>query len=106
MIRRPPRSTLFPYTTLFRSRRARVPRQGLERLEVELHFGDRAIGEPHAAVARPGLDRDLADPHVRAEPLEGAAVPLHERLELVHVRVLAADFTDFGAHRYRDAVGL
>src|SRR3712207_8910280 len=24
MIRRPPRSTLFPYTTLFRSRRARV----------------------------------------------------------------------------------
>src|SRR6266498_5591659 len=27
MIRRPPRSTLFPYTTLFRSRRARVDRQ-------------------------------------------------------------------------------
>src|SRR2546422_8415566 len=26
MIRRPPRSTLFPYTTLFRSRRAREPR--------------------------------------------------------------------------------
>src|SRR5688572_32506320 len=25
MIRRPPRSTLFPYTTLFRSRRARPP---------------------------------------------------------------------------------
>src|SRR5256885_12164497 len=25
MIRRPPRSTLFPYTTLFRSRAARVP---------------------------------------------------------------------------------
>src|SRR5438874_8354357 len=25
MIRRPPRSTLFPYTTLFRSRRSRVP---------------------------------------------------------------------------------
>src|SRR5687768_17923326 len=24
MIRRPPRSTLFPYTTLFRSRRARI----------------------------------------------------------------------------------
>src|SRR5256885_3424637 len=26
MIRRPPRSTLFPYTTLFRSRTARAPR--------------------------------------------------------------------------------
>src|SRR3712207_5583611 len=28
MIRRPPRSTLFPYTTLFRSRRPRCPRHG------------------------------------------------------------------------------
>src|SRR3712207_7133003 len=28
MIRRPPRSTLFPYTTLFRSRRVRVGRRG------------------------------------------------------------------------------
>src|SRR3712207_8729485 len=27
MIRRPPRSTLFPYTTLFRSRRARARRE-------------------------------------------------------------------------------
>src|SRR2546425_7760993 len=27
MIRRPPRSTLFPYTTLFRSRQRRVARQ-------------------------------------------------------------------------------
>src|SRR3712207_7373145 len=26
MIRRPPRSTLFPYTTLFRSKRQRLPR--------------------------------------------------------------------------------
>src|SRR5256885_12350773 len=28
MIRRPPRSTLFPYTTLFRSVRARIERHG------------------------------------------------------------------------------
>src|SRR2546426_3186829 len=28
MIRRPPRSTLFPYTTLFRSRARHQPRQG------------------------------------------------------------------------------
>src|SRR5256885_6985051 len=34
MIRRPPRSTLFPYTTLFRSRRDRLLRQ----LEERLHF--------------------------------------------------------------------
>src|SRR2546429_3290410 len=32
MIRRPPRSTLFPYTTLFRSRRAHVLHASLRRL--------------------------------------------------------------------------
>src|SRR2546430_4462275 len=32
MIRRPPRSTLFPYTTLFRSRESGSPRAGSERL--------------------------------------------------------------------------
>src|SRR3712207_6885895 len=31
MIRRPPRSTLFPYTTLFRSERAALPAQAPER---------------------------------------------------------------------------
>src|SRR3989442_2583945 len=31
MIRRPPRSTLFPYTTLFRSRRARCHAQGVRK---------------------------------------------------------------------------
>src|SRR2546426_5694312 len=30
MIRRPPRSTLFPYTTLFRSRQRRHPRSSFE----------------------------------------------------------------------------
>src|SRR2546421_9384424 len=35
MIRRPPRSTLFPYTTLFRSLAERVVRERLER-EVEI----------------------------------------------------------------------
>src|SRR5438477_4677885 len=37
MIRRPPRSTLFPYTTLFRSRGAlERPAQGLERDPIEI----------------------------------------------------------------------
>src|SRR3712207_8759864 len=44
MIRRPPRSTLFPYTTLFRSPRLRIP-------------GDPPVGP--AAVA--GRDRELKD---------------------------------------------
>src|SRR5256885_12867939 len=45
MIRRPPRSTLFPYTTLFRSLRAEVPEKGLGDADfpgcVELAGGDR-----------------------------------------------------------------
>src|SRR3712207_8260160 len=42
MIRRPPRSTLFPYTTLFRSRAvARVPRverEGLHRVVIDVRL--------------------------------------------------------------------
>src|ERR1035438_6802046 len=39
MIRRPPRSTLFPYTTLFRSRHARIlgVQQAIERAPAGLH---------------------------------------------------------------------
>src|SRR5687767_15412744 len=41
MIRRPPRSTLFPYTTLFRSRRAgqRQAGQRVDRCLTALHHG-------------------------------------------------------------------
>src|SRR2546425_3891813 len=51
MIRRPPRSTLFPYTTLFRSRAA-VRRQVL--LDLPLHRARRGIprDEPAAVTAR------------------------------------------------------
>src|SRR5947199_6057287 len=45
MIRRPPRSTLFPYTTLFRSR----PRGGRER-------ADRGVGDLQARSARRSTD--------------------------------------------------
>src|SRR3712207_6880992 len=46
MIRRPPRSTLFPYTTLFRSRR-------LEQLRIHLHRGQRLSLGAHV---RTGLE--------------------------------------------------
>src|SRR2546427_8993809 len=62
MIRRPPRSTLFPYTTLFRSRssRARVPKP--ERFPARWHAeipepaapawrGSAQLGEHHPAEA-------------------------------------------------------
>src|SRR3989442_7464369 len=45
MIRRPPRSTLFPYTTLFRSQRHREVRR-VRRLAGGLHAGPEADAEP------------------------------------------------------------
>src|SRR2546430_9005063 len=47
MIRRPPRSTLFPYTTLFRSlatRRPALDRQSLEHAAPRVHRGAQAGG--------------------------------------------------------------
>src|SRR3712207_8827615 len=49
MIRRPPRSTLFPYTTLFRSRR--VP-QGKRILRTAFQHLERELPEPAARAVR------------------------------------------------------
>src|SRR5256886_11831883 len=67
MIRRPPRSTLFPYTTLFRSRRDRPPSEtggpgGGERRRVRDRRGGRAPRRDGAGAAsrlgRGGLAQD------------------------------------------------
>src|SRR2546430_15715056 len=66
MIRRPPRSTLFPYTTLFRSRdvlqlRSRRPEQLRHVLAVAAeplfggHGRHRGLGEPWRVLAVPAL---------------------------------------------------
>src|SRR2546422_6925626 len=44
MIRRPPRSTLFPYTTLFRSRERRRTLAGGDRSAPELHLRGAGFG--------------------------------------------------------------
>src|SRR5260370_30021384 len=54
MIRRPPRSTLFPYTTLFRSLRARLRLTGARAAAVVRHAAgsartDRARSEEHTS---------------------------------------------------------
>src|SRR3712207_7348891 len=51
MIRRPPRSTLFPYTTLFRSEGGRGPL----RAAVVVHHVDHDHGDVVAAACGPGL---------------------------------------------------
>src|SRR3712207_9588545 len=69
MIRRPPRSTLFPYTTLFRSAelRVRLRREHLahERRRVRADVPDRAAHAPgrvgEEEDVRPGRDRRRLD---------------------------------------------
>src|SRR3712207_7730377 len=47
MIRRPPRSTLFPYTTLFRSDRAGLPWQAAPMAEAQILYDDDEIRVVH-----------------------------------------------------------
>src|SRR3712207_7861152 len=56
MIRRPPRSTLFPYTTLFRSKGAAIAVGGLE---IEVALSDLAV----ARVTVHGQCETLAEQH-------------------------------------------
>src|SRR2546425_8836022 len=53
MIRRPPRSTLFPYTTLFRSKEFRLLGQSLPRLDIPEKVNGKAIFGMD--VKRPGM---------------------------------------------------
>src|SRR6266480_7710930 len=67
MIRRPPRSTLFPYTTLFRSRvdrqllaaREALREHGLEPRDLELLLP----GQPEALGGVVGEELEREDPH-------------------------------------------
>src|SRR5688572_25556796 len=74
MLRRPPRSTLFPYTTLFRSRRV---------------VGVREVGCPHEPIGAESLGerRDGAlvgiarDPHPLAEVVARLLLQRHARAD-------------------------
>src|SRR2546426_4336531 len=84
MIRRPPRSTLFPYTTLFRSGRAGVRRRQGRRV-----FPRRAEGEAGAAGRLPGAagaPRVFHDAADRARAGPRAAVGVARRPRRVELR--------------------
>src|SRR3712207_6935451 len=81
MIRRPPRSTLFPYTTLFRS--AGLPTTTVERLNAE---ANRALHNPEAAdllFTRNGLERVASTPEEFAARSEEHTSELQSRQYLV-----------------------
>src|SRR5256884_2458102 len=75
MIRRPPRSTLFPYTTLFRSREQSVDAAAVRLLFSQTHyrraldFSDEALAAAGQGVKRLGEFRD------RLPPARGPATP-------------------------------
>src|SRR2546429_4573161 len=83
MIRRPPRSTLFPYTTLFRSR---APDRVADAPDVLEHAVERARVEGHdrcAQRSRHLVKRDRADRAERLTRSEEHTSELQSRLHLV-----------------------
>src|SRR3712207_6919029 len=70
MIRRPPRSTLFPYTTLFRSRRSPVARRHREAARAPHRGGRFRRGRPRDVLA--GAQEDERKPGDRTATGEGA----------------------------------
>src|SRR3712207_8840733 len=86
MIRRPPRSTLFPYTTLFRSRGS------------DGEAADVAVGSPGARVQEPQVVVDLRDrSHRRARVVGGRLLVYGEdrkstRLNSSHANISYAVF--------------
>src|SRR3989442_11981535 len=63
MIRRPPRSTLFPYTTLFRSREGRAVVKHHARLRAKP--GEQQV--PHHPVGGAEIEEAVARPHVELQ---------------------------------------
>src|SRR3989442_4036070 len=77
MIRRPPRSTLFPYTTLFRSleaiQRDAVAREGLRAQRLDRHrllqvAVERAVHDAHAAHAQDFLRSEEHTSELQSRP--------------------------------------
>src|SRR5437016_11124049 len=99
MIRRPPRSTLFPYTTLFRSAR-HLPRGGAEapaahtELGIGLGVGGRRRSEEHTSelqsltnlVCRLLLEKKK---HGRDDPARAEPARIAAREEHLHTRLRA-----------------
>src|SRR3712207_8563342 len=84
MIRRPPRSTLFPYTTLFRSRHARRRQQRHLRAGGRRRRLQRWLGHGHGGPLRERLQRPLT----RAQPRDRKST----RLNSSHANISYAVF--------------
>src|SRR5690349_23668626 len=81
MIRRPPRSTLFPYTTLFRSRRGEGVRGRGRDPRAHARRGGHRVGGPDPRADR-GSEREARGPRARARSEEHTS-ELQSRRDLV-----------------------
>src|SRR3712207_9490818 len=91
MIRRPPRSTLFPYTTLFRSGDDRVGGEQRGQPEGEdpggVHQGDGQAEEEGVARRAPGADEVGADDGLAVTGGEGVHRPKEGRRDRKSTRL-------------------
>src|SRR2546422_3901971 len=106
MIRRPPRSTLFPYTTLFRSELTIVPVSGRPALAgahqvISAHLAGLAVqagvGRDELKVSHkrdPHRTEDEADPLSHVSFREPAIVAIRERNQISDGQNLRAGFED------------
>src|SRR5258708_20754468 len=100
MIRRPPRSTLFPYTTLFRSGRADVPRAGC--LLGGGHLAEHARSEEHTSelqspdhlVCRLLLEKKKTV-HLTVFADIWAVTTLDRKFDRYHFSVRGSHYTDY-----------
>src|SRR3989454_11457264 len=104
MIRRPPRSTLFPYTTLFRSRAGEIGKSvGLERDHgAQEHRSADQSGTPQEQTPRDV--RPVREPH-RYDALEIEVVRLRGRLDELRQLLGAAGQVLLIEHTLRDTTG-
>src|SRR2546425_12383197 len=95
MIRRPPRSTLFPYTTLFRS-----PRRQLVAVDAaigrhhglfDLHLPGRQVGQRDESPFLPESAYDLLRDVARVEPVVGGHDRVPPALSLAQRLLLGID---------------
>src|SRR3712207_8444410 len=92
MIRRPPRSTLFPYTTLFRSERHLAVREVAERHPQDEERGRHPARHGDLDAAEPVAAERLARDHDRPVPGAHARDRKSTRLNSSHANISYAVF--------------
>src|SRR2546427_11537507 len=103
MIRRPPRSTLFPYTTLFRSRAALASAEAeLERTRAGAALARTQDQRARQLVAEHAVSREEAD--TRAGALAQSAAQVRAAEAALAAARLNLDFTEIGRASCRERV--